>query len=276
MSKPHRRTTRRQDCWRCCEVAWVVVLLPALSAAAQVTVSPPTTDFVVAELIRLPAVDEEVSLLRLPSVVDAMPASERSVESLAMLPPSADGPLEFANPRSRRAVRVLDEEAAAAAPVLPPGFKNGMWQFTTFRKTFILQGPPHRLRHDGPAVANDAGAPLFYSRKADLYHALLSGAHLQGPVPVDLPPQVYDVSLEFRILRQLNPKWGMDLAIVPSMLTDFQNMTARLTLYGPAGISVHLDADLSDRRRRHGHRPAGLSRAAGWRCDLDAHARLAC
>ena len=35
------------------------------------------------------------------------------------------------------------------------------------------------------------------------------------------------MSLEFRRLRELTPQWGMDLAVAPSIFSDFHNMTSQ-------------------------------------------------
>jgi len=202
----------------------------------QVWRLPPVDPQVVAHLLRvddaaparLPAVDNQVPS-RLPPV--GPPGSlltERAPESVAMLPPSADGPIFFANPRDPGVpYESLAEEAAKeGAPVVPPGFKNGMWQFTTFRKTFLMPGARNTGFGMEDFLLQTTIALPFFTREKPIFITPYFQAHvLQGPVPVDLPPQLYDVSLEFRIMRQLNPKWGMDLALAPAILSDFQNMT---------------------------------------------------
>jgi hypothetical protein len=222
------RVADRSRTWRyCCAAAWLWSLLAA-PARSQTALTPPSSDMVLAEVIRLPPVEEFQPVTRLPPVIPPDSAIfEQPAQSVAMLPPSADGPIFFANPRdSGVPYEAPDEEAAAAAPVLPPGFKDGVLQFTTFRKTFLMQGPRDTGFGMADLLLQTTIALPFFTRDKPIFITPYFQAHiLQGPVPVDLPPQLYDVSLEFRILRQLNPNWGMDLAVAPAILSDFQNMS---------------------------------------------------
>ena len=177
---------------------------------------------------RLPPAEEQSPLGRLPPVVDPNTDAPRQPETVALLPPSADNSSFFSNPRDPgRPYDSFEEEVAKEeAPAVPPGFKNGVLQFTTFRKTFLLQGPRETGMGIQSFLLQTTFALPFFTRDKPIFITPYFQAHiLQGPVPVDLPPQLYDVSLEFRILRQPTPQWGIDLAFAPTILSDFQNMS---------------------------------------------------
>lgn len=49
---------------------------------------------------------------------------------------------------------------------------------------------------------------------------------LDGPVTTDLPAALYDQWIEFRWLKKFNDRWAMDLAITPSLYTDYDNLSS--------------------------------------------------
>ncbi len=49
---------------------------------------------------------------------------------------------------------------------------------------------------------------------------------LAGPESVDLPETLYDNWLEFRWLKKFNDRWAMDLAVTPSLYTDYENTSS--------------------------------------------------
>lgn len=186
------------------------------------------TDAMLRRIAAPPAADE-IPIRRLPPVTQTAPdVPPRQDERVALLPPSADDSSFFSNPRDPgRPYDSLEEEIAKdEAPALPPGFKNGVLQFTTFRKTFLLEGARDTGFGMQDYLLQTVFALPFFTRDKPIFITPYFQAHiLNGPVAVDMPPEVYDVALEFRILRKLNPDWGMDLAFAPTILSDFHNMT---------------------------------------------------
>lgn len=216
--------------WLSCCAGLVIGLALAAGLARAQALLPPlgSGDDVLERIKRLPPAEEQAPLSRLPPVIDPNTAPTRQPESVALLPPSADNSSFFSNPRDPgRQYDPLEEEVAKEeAPALPPGFKNGVLQFTTFRKTFLLEGPRDTGLGIQSFLLQTTFALPFFTRDKPIFITPYFQAHiLQGPVPVDLPPQLYDVSLEFRILRQPTPQWGIDLAFAPTILSDFQNMS---------------------------------------------------
>ncbi len=61
--------------------------------------------------------------------------------------------------------------------------------------------------------------------------------YFDGPASRDLPPRVYDAYAQFRWMRRLGGRWGIDLAITPGAFGDFEQSnddTFRLTGHGVA------------------------------------------
>ena len=118
----------------------------------------------------------------------------------------------------------LKEESAGLAR---RASRTAFLQFTTFRKTFLMEGAREHRHGHGKLSPCRPRSPCRFSRVTSRSSSrpIFKRHILQGPVPVDLPPQLYDVSLEFRILRQPTPQFGYDLAIAPTILSDFQNMS---------------------------------------------------
>jgi len=49
------------------------------------------------------------------------------------------------------------------------------------------------------------------------------GQHfLDGPDTPDLPSQLYDAWVEFRVPRQISPEWAVDVAVAPGIYSDFE------------------------------------------------------
>ncbi|MBI2826882.1 MAG: hypothetical protein HYX69_19580 [Planctomycetia bacterium] len=193
-------------------IALLAALVPAASAWSQIS--------------RLPPVEAGPPAARLPPPPETA-IFERPAETLAMVPPSGDGPAYVTDPRDPSLPYELldpDEQNAVLAPARPPGAKDGILQFTTFRKVFLLRGN----RETGMGISDLTlqtilAFPLL-TRETPLLITPYFGAHfLAGPVPVDLPPVLYDVSLEFRVLRQVTPWLGADLAVAPSIFNDFRD-----------------------------------------------------
>lgn len=49
---------------------------------------------------------------------------------------------------------------------------------------------------------------------------------LTGPSSTDLPETLYDHWIEFRWLKKFNDRWAMDLAVAPSLFTDYENTSS--------------------------------------------------
>ncbi len=123
-------------------------------------------------------------------------------------------------------------------PELPPGARPGMFQKLVFTGTWL---------------ANDGGADGFGisdleaktilalpipSRDYPLIITPGFGVHyLDGPPGSGLPSETYDAYTQFRWMRRLSPRLGIDLAITPGVFSDFNQGSGdafRLTGHGAA------------------------------------------
>jgi len=168
---------------------------------------------------------------------------DRPVERLVMVPPSGDNSAYLTDPRDPDLPYNLldpDEQTAILKPARPPMAKDGVLQWTTFRKAILLTGN----RSTGLGMTDLTWQTIFafpfFTREKPLLITPYFGVHwLTGPVPTDLPPRLYDVSLEFRILRQVTPKLGVDFAVAPSIFSDFENMTHKAYRVTGRGVGLY-------------------------------------
>jgi len=199
---------------------------------------------------------------RLPPVIPPDSAIfEAPASTVAMVPPSADFPGyvtqpqypypggDLVSPEQAKQLMTPGEAAELTAPGevlvvppknLPPGAKDGILQFATFRKTWLNrgEGPDGFGMMDLQAEAILA-IPLGSIEKPLLITPSFTGHLLQGPSSTDLPPQVYDVQLEFRTPRQLTERLAMDLAVAPSIFSDFHNMSRHAYRVTGRGLALY-------------------------------------
>ncbi|HET6423567.1 MAG TPA: DUF6268 family outer membrane beta-barrel protein [Planctomycetaceae bacterium] len=49
---------------------------------------------------------------------------------------------------------------------------------------------------------------------------------INGPISTDLPARLYDNWIEFRWLKKWNERWSSDIAVSPSLYTDYDNLSS--------------------------------------------------
>lgn len=106
---------------------------------------------------------------------------------------------------------------------VPPGAKSGPFQLSLFRATYLP-----RFGSDGFGMTDVTkqftfalppfiyGSPLLISPSATSHF-------LDGPSTVDLPSEVYSFELEFRYMRQVTSRFGIDVGFAPSYFGDLHN-----------------------------------------------------
>lgn len=73
----------------------------------------------------------------------------------------------------------------------------------------------------------DLRQTLVFPRRPGFMITPGSSVHfLTGPESTDLPETLYDHWIEFRWLKKFNDRWAMDLAIAPSLFTDYENTSS--------------------------------------------------
>jgi len=115
---------------------------------------------------------------------------------------------------------------AASTPARPSGTKEGILQQVRFGSTYLARlGGVGAFGMEDLELRGSLAFP-FFKRETPLILSPGFGVHyLDGPVFVDLPPNVYDAYLDIRYLRQLTPRIAMDLAITPGTYSDFNSET---------------------------------------------------
>jgi hypothetical protein len=72
----------------------------------------------------------------------------------------------------------------------------------------------------------DLRGTLEFGRFPGLFVTPQFGWHiLAGPRSTDMPPQLYDLSLDFSMYRPVGDKWLLNVALTPSIFTDGNNLS---------------------------------------------------
>ncbi len=181
------------------------ILLLAMVAAAR-------TAAVEAELpVALPPVPEPSAAWQ--TVWQAAEQGDPGV--VVRIDPVPDAPGWLSEPDSRGSFGRLP----ATKPNPLPG-RDGVFQKLTFSGTWLP-----RLGNDGLGISDlDFGLTLgfpFPTREAPLLVTPKFAVHyLDGPLAPDLPPRLYDSSVEFRWLRRVRPRLAAVVAVEPGVHGD--------------------------------------------------------
>ena len=101
---------------------------------------------------------------------------------------------------------------------LPRGGRDGLGLSSLELKTILALPVPSR---DYPLIITPGFAVHYFD----------------GPAGPDVPPRLYDAYTQFRWMRRLGPRWGIDLAVTPGVFSDFHQSTddnLRVTGHGIA------------------------------------------
>jgi hypothetical protein len=211
--------------------AVALVVIAALSTAAETAAAPPppkpTPPSAPPSVLPIhSALPED---LRPQSTVLTSPAPP--VTNVVL--PSADGSEFITVPpfgQPQTSALIWPEEPPYAPPLslrpsyVTPGAKQGSFQNALHRATYL----PRLDETDGFGMT-DVTQQLTFAVPPFLYGSpiLISPAvtthFLDGPATLDLPSRVYDFELEFRYMKQVTGRWGVDLSIAPSYYGDLEN-----------------------------------------------------
>lgn len=148
-------------------------------------------------------------------VASAQVAPSLTAPSLAAPSPTALGP-----------VAPLEQPPGpivVGSPSGPPrGAKPGFWQQTFVSYGWLVpDGSDGFGSHD--VELRGTGAIPLGSRDTPLLISPGFNAHLmQGPRGFDVPGQLYDSFVEFRILKRFGPSWGADVSVTPGVYSDLE------------------------------------------------------
>lgn len=166
------------------------------------------------------------------SIAGEQTAAGAIAEGYERIDPSTGKPVRafeaaYAN-ASEPALDVQDEVDAPAAstPARPSGTKDGILQQIRFSGTYLARGGGEEAFGMDDLELRGSLAFPFFQRETPLILSPGFGVHyLDGPAIVELPPNVYDLYLDIRHLRQLTPRIGLDLSVAPGTYSDFNHET---------------------------------------------------
>lgn len=107
-----------------------------------------------------------------------------------------------------------------------PGAKSGSFQQSLFRTTYLP-----RLGDGGFGMTSlnkqfTFALPPFIAGSPFLVTPSYTTHFLDGPGPIDVPPNLLDGEIEFRYMKQATPRLGIDLAVAPSYFGDSHNTSS--------------------------------------------------
>lgn len=133
------------------------------------------------------------------------------------------------------------------SPPLPAGAKPGVVQQLMMSGTFLAGGnSPNSLGINEIAFRGTLGFPFFTIESPLLISPGFTMHLLDGPRSVDVPPRLYEAYVDFRWLRRLTPKLGMDLAVTPGVFSDFNKVGSQSIRIQGRGLGAY---DWSERLR---------------------------
>ena len=117
-------------------------------------------------------------------------------------------------------------------PDMPRDVRPGVFQKLLFDGTWLARGGDQGFGMTDLELRTVLGFP-FPTRSSPLIVTPGFAAHLlDGPAGVDLPPRVYDAYTEFRWMRRLWPRLGVDVAVSPGVYSDFQTSKDAIRITG--------------------------------------------
>lgn len=193
-------------------------------------------------------------VVRLPAVV---PSEKSPAGRLVLHPRPFGGASECpTDGSSAELLQAPGEPSLPDQPQLPPDARPGMFQKLIFDGQWLPEGSS-----DGLGVASlQLKTVLALPVPSREYPLLItpgfavhcfdgpSTGRRHGPphgwADRDLPPRVYDAYAQFRWMRRLGPRWGIDLAVTPGVFSDFEqgsDDSFRITGHGVAAWSYTPD-----------------------------------
>ncbi len=142
-------------------------------------------------------------------------------------------------------------------PERPPDARPGMFQKLIFSGEWLPGGRGDDFGVSSLQLKTILALPIPSRDYPLIITPGFAVYYLDGPQGRDLPPRVYDAYTQFRWMRRLGPRWGIDLALTPGVFSDFQQSTGdafRITGHGVAAwtatplLKVVLGAAYIDRR----------------------------
>jgi hypothetical protein len=114
------------------------------------------------------------------------------------------------------------ETSEPANPDRPPDARDGVFQKLIFDSTWLARGWGNGFGLTELELKTVLGLPVPSRRWPLVVTPGFAVRYLDGPEASDLPPRLYDATVQFRWWRRLAPRLGIDLAVTPGLSGDFQ------------------------------------------------------
>jgi hypothetical protein len=195
--------------------------LAPLVAAGQAPTAPPTALPVHSAIPSQEAATTGFSDPNVPKVASLLPPPSNSGPDIVPLPP-----LGLPQP-SGPVWPPVDPEPAPLFSLkptyIPKGAKSGSFQGALSRATYLPRFGDGGFGMTDVSQQLTFAVPPFISGSPFLITPSATVHFLDGPAGVDLPSRLYDFELEFRYMKMLTGRWGLDAAIAPSYFGDLNN-----------------------------------------------------
>lgn len=107
-------------------------------------------------------------------------------------------------------------------PPLPKGAKNGVLQQVLFAETYLPQMGSDGMGMNDLLIQSTVGFPFFTRENPLLVTPAFEAQLLQGPTATEVPPQLFDASLQFVHVRKLSKQFSIMSGIQPGWHSDFE------------------------------------------------------
>jgi len=157
----------------------------------------------------------------------AAPLGAQVVRLPAVMPPSEAYPGELVShpDSSINLLEPLLEQAESVNPDRPPDARDGVFQKLIFTSTWLDSGSSHGFGVTSLDLKTVLGFPIPSRRSPLVITPGFAVNYLESPAGVDLPPRVYDASMQFRWWKRFTPQFGIDFSVTPGVFSDFEQGT---------------------------------------------------
>lgn len=132
----------------------------------------------------------------------------------------------------------LDDQGRVITQPVPADLRPRILQGFLYRNTSVTALSAGNLNYTSILLETSLASPWLVAGAPPVATPFFTAHILQGPYAPDMPPQLYDLGLEVRWLKQLRPRLGVDLAVAPAAFTDFN--TSQATAFRVVGRGMLL------------------------------------
>lgn len=118
-----------------------------------------------------------------------------------------------------------------------PGQREGIFQKVIGQATWLPAPTSGDLGMTDLEISAVFGFPLPTRESPLLVTPAFAVRYLDGPATSELPPRLFDATMQFRWLRPIGERWVADVAVAPGVYSDFQvddSDALRITGHGVA------------------------------------------